>query len=94
MIAPDYVAHKDSESPDSRYGVLVLSHEAAVDKDLTEGNTLPGKFADTTDAQRNPRNRLFRGTKSLRSESRKQNSRLTRSALVMLSQIDLCSLLL
>ena len=39
MIAPDYVAHKDSESPDSRYGVLLLSHEAAVDKDLTEGNT-------------------------------------------------------
>jgi hypothetical protein len=39
VIARDYVAHKDSESPDSRYGVLVLSHEAAVDKDQTEGNT-------------------------------------------------------
>ena len=32
----DYVVHKDSESPDSRYGVLVLSHEAAVDNDQTE----------------------------------------------------------
>jgi hypothetical protein len=31
--AQDYVVHKDSESPDSRYGVLVLSHEAAVDND-------------------------------------------------------------
>ena len=30
------VAHKDSESPDSRYGVLVLSHEAAIDKDQIE----------------------------------------------------------
>ena len=39
MVARDYVAHKDSESPDSRYGLLVLSHEAAVDKDQTEGNT-------------------------------------------------------
>jgi hypothetical protein len=35
----DYVVHKDSESPDSRYGVLVLSQEAGVDKDQTEGNT-------------------------------------------------------
>ena len=34
----DYVVHKDSESPDSRYGVLVLSHEAAVDNDQTEEN--------------------------------------------------------
>ena len=39
MVTRDYVAHKDSESPDSRYGLLVLSHEAAVDKDQTEGNT-------------------------------------------------------
>jgi len=39
VIGRDYVAHKDSESPDSRYGVLVLSHEAAVDKGQTEGNT-------------------------------------------------------
>ena len=30
------VAHKDSESPDRRYGVLVLSHEAAIDKDQIE----------------------------------------------------------
>ena len=38
VAAGDCVAHKDSESPDSRYGVLVLSHEAAVDKNQTEGN--------------------------------------------------------
>jgi hypothetical protein len=36
----NYIVHKNSESPDGRYGVLVLSHEAAVDQDQTEGNTI------------------------------------------------------
>jgi hypothetical protein len=30
--------HKNSESPDGRYAVLVLSKEAAIDQDQTEGN--------------------------------------------------------
>lgn len=35
----DYIAHKNSESPDGRYAVLVLSKEAAIDQDQTEANT-------------------------------------------------------
>lgn len=35
----NYIVHKNSESPDGRYGVLVLSNEAAVKEDQTEGNT-------------------------------------------------------
>ena len=35
----DYIAHKNSESPDGRYAVLVLSKEAAIDQNQTEGNT-------------------------------------------------------
>jgi len=35
----DYVVHENSESPDRRYGVLVLSREAAASEDKTEGNT-------------------------------------------------------
>jgi uncharacterized protein YecT (DUF1311 family) len=35
----NYIVHKDSESPDGRYAVLVLSKEAAIDQDQTEGNT-------------------------------------------------------
>jgi hypothetical protein len=38
----NYVVHKGSESPDGRYGVLVLSNEAAIKEDQTEGNKLPG----------------------------------------------------
>jgi uncharacterized protein YecT (DUF1311 family) len=34
----NYIVHKDFESPDGRYGVLVLSHEAAVNQDQTDGN--------------------------------------------------------
>jgi hypothetical protein len=34
----NYIVHKHSESPDGRYGVLVLSNEAAVKEDQTEGN--------------------------------------------------------
>jgi uncharacterized protein YecT (DUF1311 family) len=37
-LAANYIVHKDSESPDGRYGILVLSHEAAVNQDQTEGN--------------------------------------------------------
>jgi uncharacterized protein YecT (DUF1311 family) len=35
----NYVVHKKSESPDGRYAVLVLSRQAAIDEDHTEGNT-------------------------------------------------------
>jgi len=35
----NYIAHKDSDSPDGRYAVLVLSKKAAIDQDQTEGNT-------------------------------------------------------
>ncbi len=35
----NYIVQKNSESPDGRYGVLVLSKQAAVDQDETEGNT-------------------------------------------------------
>jgi uncharacterized protein YecT (DUF1311 family) len=34
----NYVVHEHSESPDGRYGVVVLSHQAAIDEDGTEGN--------------------------------------------------------
>jgi hypothetical protein len=36
----NYIVHKNSESPDGRYGVLVLSNEAAVKEDQTEGNSI------------------------------------------------------
>jgi hypothetical protein len=36
---PNYVVRKNSKSPDGRYGGLVLSKEAAIDQDQTEGNT-------------------------------------------------------
>jgi len=35
----NYVVHEHSESPDRRYGVLVLSQQAAIDQDQTDGNT-------------------------------------------------------
>jgi hypothetical protein len=35
----NYTVHEHSESPDGRYGVLVLSQQAAIDQDKTEGNT-------------------------------------------------------
>ena len=35
----NYVVHENSESPDDRYGVLVLSKEAAIEQDQTDGNT-------------------------------------------------------
>jgi hypothetical protein len=35
----NYVVHEHSESPDGRYGVLVLSQQAAIDQDQTDGNT-------------------------------------------------------
>jgi len=35
----NYIVQKNSESPDGRYGVLVLSKQAAIDQDQTEGNT-------------------------------------------------------
>jgi uncharacterized protein YecT (DUF1311 family) len=34
-----YAVHEHSESPDGRYGVLVLSQQAAIDQDQTDGNT-------------------------------------------------------
>lgn len=34
----NYIVHEHSESPDGHYGVLVLSHQAAVDQDETDGN--------------------------------------------------------
>ena len=41
LIGPqNYIVHKNSESPDGRYGVLVLSNEAAVKEDQTEGNSI------------------------------------------------------
>jgi uncharacterized protein YecT (DUF1311 family) len=35
----DYIVHSDSQSPDSRYAVLVLSKQAAIDQDQTDGNS-------------------------------------------------------
>jgi len=35
----NYIVQKNSESPDGPYGVLVLSKQAAIDQDQTEGNT-------------------------------------------------------
>ena len=35
----NYIVHQHSESPDGHYGVLVLSHQAAIDQDQTEGNS-------------------------------------------------------
>jgi len=35
----NYVVHEHSESLDDRYGVLVLSKEAAIEQDQTDGNT-------------------------------------------------------
>jgi len=35
----NYIVHEDSESPDGHYGVLVLSQQAAIDQDETDGNT-------------------------------------------------------
>jgi hypothetical protein len=35
----NYIVHKNSASPHSRYAILVLSKEAAIDQDQTEGNT-------------------------------------------------------
>jgi hypothetical protein len=35
----NYIVHKNSAAPDGRYAVLVLSKEAAIDQDQTEGNT-------------------------------------------------------
>jgi uncharacterized protein YecT (DUF1311 family) len=35
----NYIVHKNSVSPDGRYAVLVLSKEAAINQDQTEGNT-------------------------------------------------------
>ena len=34
----NYIVRNGSESPDGRYAVLVLSKQAAVDQDQTEGN--------------------------------------------------------
>jgi hypothetical protein len=34
----NYIVHKNSASPDGRYAVLVLSKDAAIDQDQTEGN--------------------------------------------------------
>jgi uncharacterized protein YecT (DUF1311 family) len=34
----NYIVHEHSESPDGRFGVLVLSKQAAIDADQTEGN--------------------------------------------------------
>jgi hypothetical protein len=38
-LPENYVVHEHSESPDGRYGVLVLSQQAAIDQDQTDGNT-------------------------------------------------------
>ena len=35
----NYIVHQQSESPDGRYGVIILSQQAAIDRDETEGNT-------------------------------------------------------
>ncbi len=35
----NYIVHEQSESPDGRYGVIILSKQAAIDRDETEGNT-------------------------------------------------------
>jgi hypothetical protein len=35
----NYIVQKNSESPDGRYGVVVLSKQAAIDQDQTEGNS-------------------------------------------------------
>jgi hypothetical protein len=34
----NYIAHEHSESPDGHYGILVLSQQAAIDQDETDGN--------------------------------------------------------
>lgn len=34
----NYIVHENSESPDGHYGVLVLSQQAAIDQDQTDGN--------------------------------------------------------
>ncbi len=34
-----YIVHEHSESPDGRYGIVVLSQQAAIDQDKTDGNT-------------------------------------------------------
>jgi hypothetical protein len=35
----NYIVQKNSESPGGRYGILVLSKQAAIDQDQIEGNT-------------------------------------------------------
>ena len=35
----NYIVHESSESPDGHYGILVLSQQAAIDQDQTDGNT-------------------------------------------------------
>ena len=35
----DYIVHEGSESPNGQYAILVLSKQAAIDQDQTEGNT-------------------------------------------------------
>ena len=35
----NYIVHEHSESPNGHYGILVLSQEAAIDQDQTDGNT-------------------------------------------------------
>ena len=35
----NYIVHEHSESPDGHYAVLVLSQQAAIDQDATDGNT-------------------------------------------------------
>ena len=60
----NYVVQKNSESPDGRYGVLVLSKQAAIDQDQTEGNSTYLANLRTRQTPRlNPWNGLFRGTK-------------------------------
>jgi hypothetical protein len=35
----NYIVHEHAESPDGRYGVLVLSQQAAIAQDKTDANT-------------------------------------------------------
>jgi uncharacterized protein YecT (DUF1311 family) len=35
----DYIVHEGSQSPNGRYAILVLSKQAAIEQDQTEGNT-------------------------------------------------------
>ena len=34
----NYIVHEHSESPDGHYGILVLSQQAVIDQDGTDGN--------------------------------------------------------